>query len=182
MVLLLKIFRQIAQWNLDNAAGKGNGSVRRRDVIDGGVGVGGIAASQKIKKIGVGLNPNCYGQPDDDEFGFHNQPVLFSHYGSNCPNRQQCQFRLRAFYFEPSDGIFCGGAVSGGASSESSFAELLLGALRVPDVAHGLFVRPTLLPRLAEAARGRFARLDSTLREIRFHGFTFNFSAVASLR
>jgi hypothetical protein len=49
--------------------------------------------------------------------------------------------------------------ISGGASSESSFAELLLGALRVPDVAHGLFVRPALLPRLAQAARGRFARL-----------------------
>jgi hypothetical protein len=76
MVLLLKVFRQIAQWNLDNAAGKANGSVRRRDVIDGGVGVGDISARQKIKKVCVGLNPNCYGQPDDDEFGFHNQPFL----------------------------------------------------------------------------------------------------------
>ena len=31
--------------------------------------------------------------------------------------------------------------------SESNFAELLLGALRVPDVAHGF--HPALLPRLA---------------------------------
>jgi len=56
---------------------------------------------------------------------------------------------------------FDGGAVSSRALSESNFAELLLGALRVPDVAHGFLVRPALLPRLAQAARGRFARLDS---------------------
>jgi hypothetical protein len=73
--------------------------------------------------------------------------------------------------------------VNGGSdqlASESSFAELLLGALRVPDAAHGF--HPALLPRLARAARGRFGRLDSPLREIRFHGFTFNFSVAASLR
>jgi hypothetical protein len=65
---------------------------------------------------------------------------------------------------------------------DSGFTELLLGALRVPDVAHGFFVCPALFPRLAQAARGRFARLDPPLRELRFHGFTFNFSAAASLR
>jgi hypothetical protein len=86
------------------------------------------------------------------------------------------------FTLNQGTGGFDGGAVSGGASSESSFAELLLGALHVPDVAHGLFVRPSLLPRLAQAARGRFARLDSSLRKVGFHGFTFNFSAAASLR
>jgi hypothetical protein len=64
--------------------------------------------------------------------------------------------------------------------SESNFAELLLGALRVPDVAHGF--HPALLSRLAQAARGRFARLDSPLCEFRFYGLTFNFSAAASLR
>jgi hypothetical protein len=69
---------------------------------------------------------------------------------------------------------------SGRLASESSFAGLLLGALRVPDVPHGF--HPALPPRLAQAARGRFTRLDSPLREIRFHGFTFNFSAAASLR
>ena len=47
----------------------------------------------------------------------------------------------------------------------------------MPDFAHGFLVRPALLPRLAQAARGRFARLDSTLREIRFQGFTFTFSS-----
>ena len=67
-------------------------------------------------------------------------------------------------------------------ASKSCFAELLLGALRVPDVAHGFLVRPALLPRLAKAARGRFARLDPPLRDLRFHGFTFSFSAAASLR
>jgi hypothetical protein len=36
----------------------------------------------------------------------------------------------------------------GGASSESNLAELLLGVLRVPDVAHGFLVRPALFPRL----------------------------------
>jgi hypothetical protein len=66
-------------------------------------------------------------------------------------------------------------------ASKSSFAELLLGALRMPDVVRSSFVRPALFPRLAKAARGRFARLDSPLREVRFHGFTFNFSAAASL-
>jgi hypothetical protein len=66
--------------------------------------------------------------------------------------------------------------------SEANFRKLLFGALRVPDVAHGLLVCPSLLPRLAQAARGRFTRLDSPLRELRFHGFTFNFSAAASLR
>jgi len=49
--------------------------------------------------------------------------------------------------------------------------------LRVPDSRTGFLVRPALLPRLAQAARGRFARLDSTLREIRFQGFTFTFSS-----
>jgi hypothetical protein len=73
-----------------------------------------------------------------------------------------------------------GGAVRGRASSESNFAELLLAVLRVPDVAHGF--HPALLPRLAQAARGRFARFDSPLRELCFQGFTFNFSAAASLR
>jgi hypothetical protein len=33
-------------------------------------------------------------------------PFRFFRSGSNCPNRQQCQFRLLAFYFEPRDGIF----------------------------------------------------------------------------
>ena len=75
---------------------------------------------------------------------------------------------------------FPGGKGFGGASSESNFAELLLGALRVPDVAHGF--HPALLSRLAQAARGRFARLDSPLRELRFYGLTFNFLAAASLR
>jgi hypothetical protein len=65
---------------------------------------------------------------------------------------------------------FPGGKGFGGTSSEYNFAELLLGALRVPDVAHGF--RPALLSRLAQAARGRFARLDSPLRELRFHGFS----------
>jgi hypothetical protein len=69
---------------------------------------------------------------------------------------------------------------SGRLASESSFAELLLGALRMTDVPHGF--HPALPPRLAQAARGRFGRLDSPLREIRFHGFTFIFSAAASLR
>lgn len=54
--------------------------------------------------------------------------------------------------------------------SESNFAELLLGALRVPEVAHGFLVRPALLPRLAQTARGCFARLDSPLCEFGFHG------------
>jgi hypothetical protein len=58
---------------------------------------------------------------------------------------------------------------SAGALSESNFTELLLGALRVPDVAHGFLVRPTLFPRLAQAARGRFLRLDAPLCEVRFH-------------
>jgi hypothetical protein len=62
------------------------------------------------------------------------------------------------------------GGKGGGASSDSNFAELLLGALRVPNVAHGFLVRPALLPRFAQAARGRFARLDPPLREFRFHG------------
>jgi hypothetical protein len=56
---------------------------------------------------------------------------------------------------------------------------LLLGALRVPDVTHGLFVRPALLSRLAQAARGRFARLDSPLREIRFLGLRAMIHAIA---
>ena len=64
--------------------------------------------------------------------------------------------------------------------SEANFRKLLLGALRVPDVAHGF--HPALLSRLAQAARGRFARLDSPLRELRFYGLTFNFLAAASLR
>jgi hypothetical protein len=64
--------------------------------------------------------------------------------------------------------------------SAFNFPELLFGALRVPDVSRGFLVRPALLPRLAQAARGRFARLDSPLREVRFHGFTFNFSVVAN--
>ena len=89
---------------------------------------------------------------------------------------------MSAVVISPRAMFFDGGSVNGGAASESSFTELLLGALRVPDVAHGLFVRPALLPRLAQAARGRFARLDSPLRELRFHGFTFNFTAAASLR
>ena len=55
------------------------------------------------------------------------------------------------------------------ASSESDFGELLLGAVRVPDVPHGLFVRPALFPRLAQSARGRLARFDSPLCEIGFH-------------
>jgi hypothetical protein len=53
--------------------------------------------------------------------------------------------------------------------SATNIRMLLLGALRVPDVAHGLFVGPALFPRLAQTARGRFARLDSPLREVRFH-------------
>ena len=40
------------------------------------------------------------------------------------------------------------------ALSKSTFAELLLGALGVPDVAGGFLVRPALFPRFAEAARG----------------------------
>jgi len=52
----------------------------------------------------------------------------------------------------------------------ADFRKLLLRALRVPDVAHGFLVCPALLPRFAQTARGRFARLDSPLREIRFHG------------
>ncbi len=54
--------------------------------------------------------------------------------------------------------------------SEANSRKLLLGALRMPDVAHGF--HPALLPRLAQAARGRFTRLDSPLRELRFHGFS----------
>ena len=64
----------------------------------------------------------------------------------------------------------------------TNFVELLFGALRVPDVAHGFLVRPALFPRFTQAARGRFARLNPPLREFCFHGFTFNFSAAASLR
>jgi len=63
--------------------------------------------------------------------------------------------------------------------SEANFAELLLGALRVPDVAHGFLVRPALLPRLAQTARGRFTRLDSPLRELRFHGLCAMIHAIA---
>lgn len=55
-------------------------------------------------------------------------------------------------------------------ASLADFRKLLLGALRVPDVARCFLVRPALFPRLAQAARGRFARLDPPLREIRFHG------------
>jgi hypothetical protein len=44
---------------LDDAAGKGNGGVRRRDVIDGGVGVGGSAASQKRKEVGIAILCAC---------------------------------------------------------------------------------------------------------------------------
>jgi hypothetical protein len=40
------------------------------------------------------------------------------------------------------------------ALSKSTFAELLFGALGVPDVAGGFLVRPALFPRFAEAARG----------------------------
>jgi hypothetical protein len=69
-----------------------------------------------------------------------------------------------------------------GAAALANFRKLLLRALRVPDVAHGFLVRPALFPRLAQTARGRFARLDPPLRETGFHGFTFNFSAAASLR
>jgi hypothetical protein len=43
-----------------------------------------------------------------------------------------------------------------------------LGALRVPDVAHSFLVCPALFPRFAQAARGRFARLDPPLRKIGF--------------
>lgn len=57
--------------------------------------------------------------------------------------------------------------------------ELLLGALRVPDVAHGFLVSPALLPRLAQAARGRFARLDPPLCEFRFHGLHTMIHAIA---
>lgn len=56
-------------------------------------------------------------------------------------------------------------------ASLAYFRKLLLRALRVPDVARRFLVRPALFPRLAQAARGRFVRLDSPLREIRFHGF-----------
>jgi hypothetical protein len=38
--------------------------------------------------------------------------------------------------------------------SKAVFPELLIGALRMPDVAGGFLVRPALLPRLAEAASG----------------------------
>jgi hypothetical protein len=54
----------------------------------------------------------------------------------------------------------------------ADFRKLLLRALRVPDVAHGFLVRPALFPRFAQTARGRFARLDPPLREVRFHAFT----------
>jgi hypothetical protein len=40
------------------------------------------------------------------------------------------------------------------ALSESTFPELLFGALCVPDVARGFLVRPALFPRFAQAARG----------------------------
>ena len=36
----------------------------------------------------------------------NNRAFIFSSSGRYCPNRQQCQFRSRAFYFEPRDGIF----------------------------------------------------------------------------
>ena len=87
---------------------------------------------------------------------------------------------VKGFPSQRSDGIFSTAALF--APSEADFRKLLLGALRVPDVAGGFLVRPALFPRLAQAARGRFARFDPPLREFRFHGFTFNFSAAASLR
>jgi hypothetical protein len=40
------------------------------------------------------------------------------------------------------------------ALSESTFPELLLGALRVADVSGGFLVRPALLPGFAEATSG----------------------------
>jgi hypothetical protein len=40
------------------------------------------------------------------------------------------------------------------ALSESTFPELLFGALSVPDVSRGFLVRPALFPRFAQAARG----------------------------
>jgi hypothetical protein len=56
------------------------------------------------------------------------------------------------------------------ALSKPTFPELLFGALRVADVSGGFLVRPALLPRFAEAASGRLARLNSSLGELGFHG------------
>jgi hypothetical protein len=60
-------------------------------------------------------------------------------------------------------------AQQGRLASLADFRKLLLRALRVPDVARRFLVSPALFPRLAQAARGRFARLDPPLREIGFH-------------
>ncbi len=54
--------------------------------------------------------------------------------------------------------------------SEPTFLQLLFGAVRVADVPGGFLVRPALLPRFAEAASGGFARLNSPLGELGFHG------------
>src|ERR1017187_1485703 len=54
--------------------------------------------------------------------------------------------------------------------AESKFRKLLFGAFWLPAGAPGF--HPALLSRLAQAARGRFARLDSPLCEFRFHWFS----------
>ena len=55
---------------------------------------------------------------------------------------------------------------------ESRFhlSELAFGALGVADVARGLLVRPAVLPRLAQAAGGGLAGLNSPLGKLAFHG------------
>ena len=55
------------------------------------------------------------------------------------------------------------------ALSNPTFPELLFGGLSVADVSGGFLVRPTSLPRFAEAASGGFALLKSPLGELGFH-------------
>lgn len=65
-------------------------------------------------------------------------------------------------------GEFPAWAAAARRASEANFGELLSGALCVPNVARGFLVGPALFPRLAQAARGRLARLDSALGELVF--------------
>ena len=55
--------------------------------------------------------------------------------------------------------------------SKSCFAELLVGALGVAEIADGLLILQTLLPRFAQTARARFARFDPALSQPGFHSF-----------
>jgi len=82
------------------------------------------------------------------------------------PNRQQCHFVCGRFTLNQVTGFSLTAARSATVHRQkSNFAELLLGMCAVAGFRARFFlVRPALLPRLAQAARGRFARLDSTLR------------------